>query len=230
MISFLIKYKKLILIITLGFFIASIGYLGLSSFNMGVLSSNAAMVGNTPITKRDLYRAKEIQARVLRNSGIDIEDNMDRLLTQQALSALISEEMLNQAAKEFGLSVSDYEIAFDIQSSPAFKENGQFNQKVYENAVRYQVGSTPAQFEEQLRRSKLADRFRMALYSIYKLTPEEVRFSYQTQNGNLKDFDKNKSAFEKQLFETKMETAQRAFVDDFNNRVEIKTFLNDEQA
>lgn len=229
MISFLIKYKKSILIITLAFFIASIGYLGLNSFNSGAFNTNAAMVGNTPITNRDLRRATDIQIRVLRNNGIDLEDDLNAFVTQQALSALISEEVLNQSAQDFGLAVSDYEVAYDIQSSPLFSENGQFNQTAYENAVRYQIGSSPAKFEEQMRRSKLADRFRMALYSIYKLTPEEVRFAYQTQNGNLKNFEENKNDFEKQLFETKMETAQRAFFDDFNNRVEIKTFLKNEQ-
>ena len=230
MISFLIKYKKSILIITLAFFVASIGYLGLNSFNRGAFSSNAALVGSTPITYRDLRRATDAQARVLRNNGVDVDETMTHYLTQQALSGLISEEVLNQAAQEFGMAVSDYEIASDIQSSPVFSQNGQFSQQAYEYAVKHQVGVTPAQFEEQLRRSKLADRFRMALYSVYKLTPEEVKFSYQIQNGNLKDFDKNKKDFEKQLFETKMETAQRAFFDDFNNRIEIKTFLKEDQA
>lgn len=230
MISFLIKYKKAVLIVTLAFFIASIGYLGLNSFNSGAFNTNAAVVGSQKITNRDLRRAADIQARVLRNNGVDMDDDINQFVTQQALSALISEEVLNQSAEDFGIAVSDYEVAYDIQSSPFFSEGGVFNQKAYENAVRYQIGSSPAQFEQQLRRSKVADRFRMALYSIYKLTPEEVRFSYQIQNGNLKDFDKNKKDFEKQLFETKMETAQRAFFDDFNNRVEIKTFLKNEQA
>ena len=230
MISFLIKHKKAILIITLAFFIASIGYLGLNSFNLRSLSSNAALVGSTPITYRDLRRATDAQARMLRNNGVDVDSAMVQYLTQQALNGLISEEILNQAAKEFGMAVSDYEVASNIQSSPLFNQNGVFNQKAYENAVEHQVGVTPAQFEEQLRRSKLADRFRMALYSIYKLTPEEIRFSYQIQNGNLKDFDKNKKDFADQLFETKMETAQRAFFDDFNNRVEIRTYLTNEQA
>lgn len=228
MISFLIKHKKSILIVTLAFFIASIGYLGLNAYNSGALSSNAAVVGSTPITYRALYKAADAQARVLRNNGVDEDEEMTHILQQQALSALISEEVLNQAAEQFGMTVADYEVAFDIQSSPAFNQNGQFNKQAYEYAVKHQVGVTPAQFEEQIRRSKLADRFRMALYSIYKLTPEEVRFAYQTQNGNLKDFEKNKKAFERQLFETKMETAQRAFFDDFNNRVEIKTLLKEQ--
>lgn len=228
MISFLIKYKKSILIITLAFFIASIGYLGLNSFSSGTLRNNAAMVGSTPITYRDMYRAAEAQARVLRNNGLDLDDNMNQFLRQQALSALISEEVLNQAAQEFGMKVADYEIAADIHSSPAFNQGGAFNKKIYETAVQRQLGVTPAQFEEQLRRSTMATRFRMALFSIYKLTPEEIKFSYQIQNGNLKDFDKNKKDFEKQLFETKMESAQKAFFDDFNNRVEIKTFLKEQ--
>lgn len=230
MISFLINYKKSILIITLAFFIASIGYIGLGSYSGGVFNTNAAMVGSTPITYRALQKATETQARALRNNGVDVDENMNQFLTQQALSGLISEEVLNQAAAEFGMTVADYEIALEIRSAPPFTQNGQFNKVAYEQVLKHQLGVTPAQFEEQIRRSKLADRFRMALFSIYKLTPEEVRYSYQTQNGNMKDFDKNKQDFEKQLFETKMETAQRAFFDDFNNRVEIKTFLKEQAS
>jgi len=230
MISFLIKYKKIILIVTLAFFIASIGYLGLSSFNITGLNDRVATVGSTVIKHSDLRRAAEAQSRALRNNGIDVDEQFMHYIEQQALNSLISEEVLNQAAQQLGISVADYEIAINIQSSPAFNQNGQFNKMAYEKAVRYQLGIAPVQFEEQLRKTKMADRFRMALYSIYKLTPEEVRFAYQTQNGNMKDFEKNKKDFEKQLFETKMETAQRAFFDDFNNRVEIKTFLKEEKA
>lgn len=229
MISFLIKYKKSILIITLAFFIGSIAYIGLDSYRRGHFSSNAAMVGSEPITYRTLYKAADAQARVLRNNGVDVDEAMTKMINQRALSGLISEEVLNQAAKDFGMQVSDYEVAFDIQSSPQFNQGGRFNKTAYEYAVRRQLGVTPAQFEDQIRRSKLADRFRMALYSFYKLTPEEVRFAYLTQNGGMKDFDKNKKDFERQLFETKMETAQQAFFDDFNNRVEIKTFLDERE-
>ena len=55
-----------------------------------------------------------------------------------------------------------------------------------------------------------------------------LELANKLQNGNMKDFEKNKNDFEKQLFETKMETAQRAFLDDFNNRIEIRTFVKDQ--
>ncbi|MBR2865640.1 MAG: SurA N-terminal domain-containing protein [Elusimicrobiaceae bacterium] len=228
MISFLIKYKRAILIITLAFFIGSIAYIGLDSYQSGAFRDKIAMVGNTPITYRMFSKATDTQIRALQKNGLDIDAQMSNIIKQQVLSGLINEEILNQAAEEFGIAVADYEVALDIHSSPLFSQNGQFNKQAYEDAVKYQVGATPAQFEEQIRRSKLADRFRMALYSIYKLTPEEVRFSYLTQNGNMKNFEKNKADFEKQLFETKMETAQQAFLEDFNNRVQIKTFLDQE--
>ncbi len=228
MISFLIKYKKAILIITLAFFIGSIAYIGLDAYQRGTFSSNVAKVGSEPITYRAMYKAAEAQARMLRNSGVDVDEDMTQMLNQSALNGLISEAVLNQAAQEYGMAVADYEVALDIHSSPLFNQNGLFNKTAYEYAVRQQ-GFSPAQFEEQIRRSKLADRFRLALYSVYKLTPEEVRFAYLTQNGNMKDFEKNKKDFEKQLFQTKMETAQNAFFDDFNNRVEIKTYLGQQQ-
>jgi peptidyl-prolyl cis-trans isomerase D len=230
MIAFFVKYKKSILIITLVIFIASIGYFGFNSFNMGAFRTVVAKVGDTEISFRDMYRAADMHARALRNNGVEVDENLTQFLHQQALSALISEEVLNQAGKEMGLAVSNYEIAAEIQSAPGFVQNGKFNHVLYEQAVRRQLGVSPAQFEEQLRRDKMGNRFRMAIFSIYKLTPDEVRFSYQIQNGNLKDFEKNKKDFEKQLFETKMETAQRAFMDEFNNHIQIKTFLKDEQA
>lgn len=227
MISFLIKYKKIILIITLTFFLGSIVYLGADAYRRGNFSTNAAQVGSSDITYRDLYRVTEERARALRNQGVDVDEDMMKYLRQQLLAALISEEVLNQAAHKAGLEVSDYEVAYDIQTSPFFSQNGQFNKTAYEYALKRSVGMTPAEFELQLRKGKLADRFRGVLYSFYKLTPEEIKHAYKVQHGNLKNFDKNKADFAAQLMDTKMETAQKAFFDQFNDEVEIKTFLQD---
>lgn len=227
MISFLIKYKKVILIITLAFFLGSIVYLGADAYRRGNFSSTAAQVGSADITYRELYRVTEDRARALRNQGVDVDEDMMKYLRQQLLAALISEEVLNQAAHKAGLEVSDYEVAYDIQTSPFFAQNGQFNKTAYEYALKRSVGLTPAEFEAQLRKGKLADRFRGVLYSFYKLTPEEIKHAYNVQHGNLKNFDENKADFAAQLMDTKMETAQKAFFDQFNNEVEIKTFLQD---
>lgn len=225
MISFLIKHKKSILIITLAFFIGSIVYLGLDSYSRGAFNTTAATVGGTEISYRQLYKVSEDRARAIRNQGIDVDEDMTKFIQQQVLAALISEEVLNQAAHKIGLNVADYEIAYDIQTAPQFNDNGRFNRQAYAYALKHSLGMTTTEFEEQLRKTKLADRFRGVLYSHYKLTPEEIKYSYKVQNGNMKDFEKNKAAFSANLLDTKMETAQKAFFDEFNNQVNIKTYL-----
>lgn len=227
MISFLIKHKKSILVITLLFFVGSIVYLGLDAYSRSNNSLVAAMVGSESISYRDLNRATEKRATMLRNQGIDVDEDMLKFLNQQILAALISEEVLDQAAQKAGLAVADYEIAYEIQTSPLFAGEGGFNKTAYEYTLKRSIGMTPAEFENQLRRSKLADRFRGVLYSFYKLTPAEVKYSYQLQHGNLKDFDANKADFTAQLMDSKMGTAQNAFFDKFNADVKIKTFLEE---
>ncbi len=227
MISFLIKYKKVILIVTLAFFLGSIVYLGADAYRRGNYSTVAATVGNKDITYRQLYRVTEDRARMLRNQGVDVDEDTLAFLRQQFLAALISEEVLNQAAENAGMSVSDYEVAYDIQTSPMFSQGGQFNKAAYEAVVKRGAGMTPAEFEEQLRRGKLSDRFRGVLYGFFKLTPAEIKQSYKVQHGNLKNFEKNKKEFAAQLMDTKMETAQKAFLDQFNENVDIKTYLQD---
>lgn len=225
MISFLIKHKKSILLITLFFFLGSIAYLGLSAYSRSNYSLTAAQVGNKKIPSRTLYRMMDQRANQLRAQGIEVNEELLQLLQQQALSSLISEEILNQAAQQAGLSVSDYEIAYDIKTSPLFASEGKFDKSRYEYALQTLMHTKPIEFENQLRHDKLANRFRQVLYSFYKLTPAEMKWAYQTQHGNLDDFEANKNDFAPALMDVKMETAQKAFFDDFNNTTKIQTFL-----
>lgn len=226
MISFLIKHKKSILIITLAFFLGSIVYIGLDAYSRSNNSLVAAMVGSKKIMRRDFEREREKQATALRNQGIDIEEEMQKYLDQQVIENLIREEVLNQAAAKVGLQVADYEVADAIQALFT-QQGGTFNRDAYEKTVKYSMGMTPAEFENQLRRQTLTNRFFTALYSVYKLTPAEIKNSYQVQHGNVKNFDENKADFSKQLLETKMTTAQRGFFDQFNNEIKIQKFLED---
>ena len=65
MISFFIKHKKSILIVTLAFFLGSIVYLGLDAYHRGHLeSATAAQVGSAKIPTRLLYRVTDKRADV----------------------------------------------------------------------------------------------------------------------------------------------------------------------
>lgn len=226
MISFLIKHKKSILIVTLAFFLGSIVYLGLDAYSRTNYSLIAAKVGNATISMRDLNRVTENAAQALRNQGSDLDEDHLRVLRQQMLQSLIGEEVVSQAARKAGLHVSDYEVASAIAAVPYFTANGHFDKTIYTYGLK-RMGVTPAEFEEQIRRSSLGNNFRRLLASNYKMTPKEIEQVYKVQHGNLDKFGEDKKDFADQLLENKMGAAAKAFEEQFNNNVEIKTFLKD---
>ena len=226
MISFLIKHKKSILIITLVFFLGSIVYLGLDAYSRTNYSLVAAKVGKAVISTRDLDRTTENAAQNLRNQGIDLDEQTLKDVRQQVLQTLIGEEVVTQAAQKAGLHVSDYEVAANIAAIPYFTANGHFDKTIYTYGLK-RMGLTPAEFENQLRRSSLGNSFRRVLASNYKMTPKEIEQAYKVQHGNLDKFPQDKKDFADQLLENKMQTAAKAFEEQFNNNVEIKTFLKD---
>lgn len=225
MISFLIKHKTSILLITLFFFLGSIAYLGLSAYSRSNYNLNAAQVGSKTISTRQLDKLSELQINYWREQGIDVDENMATFLRQQTLSGLVSIELLSQAAKQAGIFVSDYEIAYHVKTSPLFMRNGQFDKQQYTYAVRQYYHVSPAEYEQQYRQQTSADRFRHTLNSMYKLTPEEIKTSYQVQHGSLEGFEENKQDFKVALLETKLETAPDAFLETFTQTVPVKTFL-----
>ena len=226
MISFFVKHKKSILIITLFFFLGSIVYLGLSAYSRSNYSLDAARVGKETISHRQLDKLAERQANYLRNQGAELDEQMMNFLRQQTLNGLVAVELLAQAAEQAGQYVSDYEVAYDIKTSPLFAPNGQFNKEQYTYMIRQMYQVSPAEFEQQYRRQTLADRFRQTLNSMYKLTPQEIKSAYQVQHGSLDGFDGNKDDFKAALLETKLETAPDAFFDSFTETVKVETFLN----
>ncbi len=225
MISFLNKHKTSILVITLAFFIGSIAYIGLGSYSRGNFGLNAAQVGSTAISRRTLDRQYSQFINQLRNNGGDLTEQEAKQLQQRILATLISDEILAQAAQNAGMVVSDYEIAYDIKTNPYLQDEGKFSPAAYAQLRRALGNVSSAEFEEQLRHDKLANRFRHVLYSLYKMTPQEIKNAYQVQNGNLNDFEENKKFFASAIMDTKMESAPNAFFDDFNRTTRVQTFL-----
>ncbi|VTP64586.1 Peptidyl-prolyl cis-trans isomerase D [Leclercia adecarboxylata] len=71
-------------------------------------------------------------------------------LRQQTLNRLIDEALLDQYAREIGLSISDDQVKKAIFSTPAFQNNGKFDNTRY-NAIVNQMGMTPDQYAQALR-------------------------------------------------------------------------------
>src|SRR5260370_21063070 len=57
-------------------------------------------------------------------------------LRQQVVNDLVTEALIVQRAKAEGLDVSDEELNAQLQAVPAFRENGVFSMKLYQEFLR----------------------------------------------------------------------------------------------
>ena len=109
----------------------------------------------------------EITAEILRSMGLD----------RQILQQMIDEYAALQEAERLGVTVTDEEIRDRIVSFPAFQQNGQFvGEQAYLQSLRLQSPPmTPAQFEEDIRRSLMLARLQAAVTDWITVTDEDLR-------------------------------------------------------
>jgi len=146
----------------------------------GALTDVVATVGEREITVGEFrtvylrqlrnYQAQsggEITAEILRSMGLD----------RQILQQMIDEYAALQEAERLGVTVTDKEIRDRIVSFPAFQQNGQFvGEQAYNQSLRLQSPPmTPAQFEEDIRRSLMLERLQAAVTDWITVTDEDLR-------------------------------------------------------
>ena len=146
----------------------------------GALTDVVATVGEREITVGEFrtvylrqlrsYQAQsggEITAEILRSMGLD----------RQILQQMIDEYAALQEAERLGVTVTDKEIRDRIVSFPAFQQNGQFvGEQAYVQSLRLQSPPmTPAQFEEDIRRSLMLERLQAAVTDWITVTDEDLR-------------------------------------------------------
>jgi len=157
----------------------------------GALTDVLAQVGDREITVGDFrtvflrqlqsYQAQsggEITAEILRSMGLD----------RQILQQMIDEHAALQEAERLGVTVSDAEVRDRIVSFPAFQRNGQFvGEPAYAQTLRAQSPpTTPAQFEEDIRRSLMLERLQAAVTDWITVTDEDLRREHVRRSEKLR--------------------------------------------
>jgi peptidyl-prolyl cis-trans isomerase D len=101
---------------------------------------------------------------------------------------MVDEQAALVEAERHGIRVSDEELRAQIFAFPAFQEGGQFvGQQRYAMILRSQrPPMTPADFEENLRRSMVIDKFRDAVTEWMSLGDAEAKHEYRTRNEKVK--------------------------------------------
>ena len=180
---------------SLGLVILAFAFLYVPSFGQqqptGALSDVVARVGDKEITVGEFrtvylrqlqgYQAQsggEITAEILRSMGID----------RQILQQMIDERAALQEAERLGVRVSDAEVRERIVSFPAFQQNGLFvGEQAYAQTLRAQSPPmTPAQFEDDIRRSLMLERLQAAVTDWITVTDEELRREHVRRNEKIR--------------------------------------------
>ena len=157
----------------------------------GALTDVLAQVGDQEITVGEfqtLYRRQlqsyqvqsggEITADLLRSMGID----------RQLLQQVIDEYAALQEAARLGVTVSDAEVREAIVSLPAFQQDGEFiGEAAYLQMLRMQQPPvSPAEFEENVRRSLMLQRLQAAVTDWITVSDDDVEREHVRRNERVR--------------------------------------------
>ncbi len=151
---------------------------GVQAYFQGADPQVAAEVNGEPIQESQVSRAVTSRRQQLqqRLDGQLPDAFTDGMLRQQVLEQLITRELLRQRAQEAGLRVSDQRVAAKIRQQEPFQRDGSFDREVYRQRLS-QVGLSPEQYEERVRRGDQVEQLRSGVSQSALLFDAEARLA-----------------------------------------------------
>ncbi len=162
--------------LTIGAIVVVFIFWGVGSYN-SAQSQQAAEVNGTVIPMTDFIRQYNHLVRQYqeRSQGQLTPEMIKAMqLKQMALSKLVDETLILQAAPRLGLEVSNAELRHQIESYPYFQRDGKFNEKRYFWLLS-QNHLSPPDFEAQERQRLLMGKVIQDVTSFAKVSDAELR-------------------------------------------------------
>jgi len=169
--------------VIIGLIIITFALFGLGSYMQDKSRVFAARVNDAEITPRELqmaYQQQRDQMQEMLGAAYDPALLDDKLLRQRALDALISRQLVLQAAGDNGMAISDQLLAARIHAISAFQEDGAFSEERYQRLLSQQ-GQTVAGFEYDTRRGLQVEQLVNGLSQTVFVTGAELSQAYRLQ-------------------------------------------------
>jgi peptidyl-prolyl cis-trans isomerase D len=142
---------------------------GFGGADFGVSAQSLGEVAGEPIT------INQIRTAVQRLSqGTDMNPQQMSSMFPVAFRNLVQERALLYEADRLGFNVGDEDLIAAIRSIPAFSRNGQFIGLEEYRLLLEQNGTTPAQFEANLRKEIISNRLSAMVSRTVVVTDEEI--------------------------------------------------------
>ena len=214
MMNFFRKHKvAIILIILIGFFGGTfIAGFGVSTFGNSSSFDTVAVINGKNIPYKYYYSLYNNALNMLRHSEQNVTDEIMRETQDQILRTLIQDELIWQQTKKYGITVSDNELAQDIQSYPYFlNANGQFDSRNYYQFLN-NLRMSPKDFENLRRKQIAANKLKVLVASATNVSNTEA------------EKDSGKAAI---LIQTKANEILNDWFDSVKRESKIKILLED---
>lgn len=176
--------KVLLALITLPFVVA--GFYGY--FSGGAGADQVAKVGDTSITTSALSNEVQAARQQMRQSNPQLDiDMLARFISPpMVLQGMVSNALLEQAAGDAGMVVSQTEISREIVAAPAFHDDqGKFSQDLFKQQLA-RMGYTPAGFISMLQtqtvRNQLQAAYVLTDFALPGELQQQQQLSGQTRN------------------------------------------------
>jgi len=145
-----------------------------------------ASVNGEDIKLRQFQQAyNNFREQMQKYTGKSLAPGEEELLKKQTLDKLIQDEVINQAAADNGLQISDSMIRRTVRDIDVFSGENGFDRANYERGV-MQLGMTPTGFEYQLRLELMANQLQDAVTNSAFVSEKEAvwltRISKQTRD------------------------------------------------
>lgn len=148
--------NSVVLKIIFGIIIVSFILTGVSGYLIGGSKNYAAKVNGQEIGRGQFENAVASERNRMQQqlgdqfSELAANENYMKTMRQQVLNRLIDESLLDQYARELGLSISDEQVKQAIFQTQAFQTNGKFDNQRFSGIVA-QMGMTTDQYAQALR-------------------------------------------------------------------------------
>lgn len=148
--------NSVVLKIIFGIIIVSSILTGVSGYLIGGGKNYAAKVNGQEIGRGQFENAVASERNRMQQqlgdqfSELAANENYMKTMRQQVLNRLIDESLLDQYARELGLSISDEQVKQAIFQTQAFQTNGKFDNQRFSGIVA-QMGMTTDQYAQALR-------------------------------------------------------------------------------
>jgi len=167
MITWMQKHKKWLIVTiwisTIAF--VGAGFVGWGSYDYGKSNSTVAMVGDTEIPMNDLqneYSAIYNQYQQMLGKSFNQELAKQLKIEDMALERVIQKNLIMNFAKDFGLVVTDREVAKELIKIESFFKDGKFDKNTYMSLLQ-QNRKSISEFEAQLKQDLLVQKVQKIL-------------------------------------------------------------------